>query len=295
MTPAALMTLKLKVAALRLMRTKARKGHRRKRHRRKCSHRQRQPSQTRKRGRAVSFAHWLASTGRQVDYIRGDGNCFFRALSKEMYGSEDYHAEWREAVCDLIGAHPRVFCQFVDPGPGSLERHVGFMRRPGTWATSCEIYGTATLLRREVYVLAPSPSSSPVPSTTTSRGHAEKDYHWLLFSPCSLTSKAWARSNGGGGGGGGGSGPGVKEEGEEEEEDEEGDGDDEEDKEGVHPCYLTLCLTNGNHYDRITSATPGVCNCQMDPPSLDGAAVRMDSCPRGKGWEGVEELCWRGC
>ena len=36
--------------------------------------------------------------GRQVDYIKGDGNCFFRALSKVIYNTESCHEEIRQAV-----------------------------------------------------------------------------------------------------------------------------------------------------------------------------------------------------
>ena len=180
-----------------------------------------------------------------MDYIRGDGNCFFRALSKEMYGTEDYHAEWREAVCDVIGSHPHVFRQYVDGG--KVASHVKEMRALGTWATTCEIYATATLLQREVYVLAPSPTSGDLNST---------EYNWLLFSPRSLTGSSAggsrSRLSSAGHDADGGSG-----------------------HDDVHPCYLTLCHTNGNHYDRITPLIAR-CNCEIPPPSLNGVSVLLD-------------------
>ena len=231
----------------------------------------------------------LASIGRQVDYIRGDGNCFFRALSKEMYGSEEFHAEWREAVCDVIGRHPLVFSQYVDAS--SVGSHVQDMRAAGTWATTCEIYATATLLRREVYVLAPSPPSPcSGPSPRPNPGCAEEEeeggggahYTWLLFSPRSLSGASAGGSlsrltanngagqypdddpagddRGGEGGPGGLGGPGSPPR----------DHDDE-----VHPCYLTLCHTNGNHYDRITPVFAR-CNCELPPPCLNGVSVLLD-------------------
>lgn len=178
----------------------------------------------------------LASIGRQVDYIRGDGNCYFRALSKEMYGNEDYHAEWRQAVCDVIARNPNVFAQYIDGG--DVATHVKQMRELGTWATTCEIYATSTLLERLVYVLAPTPN-------------LRNEYHWLLFSPRSLTgSRA------------GSSVSSISNDGEGSHED-------------IHPCYLTLCHTNGNHYDRITPVYAS-CNCRMPPPKLDGVSILMD-------------------
>lgn len=179
----------------------------------------------------------LASIERQLDYIRGDGNCFFRALSKEMYGSEEFHTEWRQAVVDVIESHPHVFRQYIDGE--NVQEHVADMRRAGTWATTCEIYAAATLLQREIYVLAPNPT-----------GH---EYSWLLFSPRALpgasssssTHQSTATSSSHG------------------------------QASEVHPCYLTLCYTNGNHYDRITPVFAN-CNCEMAPPSLSGLSLLVD-------------------
>ncbi|KAL8575990.1 hypothetical protein ACOMHN_052008 [Nucella lapillus] len=209
----------------------------------------------------------LADTGRQVDYIRGDGNCFFRALSKELYGSEDFHTDWREAVCDLIESHPCVFSPFVDGG--CVSKHLHLMRQLGSWATSCEIYGAATLLRREVYVLAPSHSG-------------QKEYNWLLFRPCSLVCRNKAEN------GGEGCGHEANDDDDEEEDEEGEEGEGEEEGEGIHPCYITLCLTNGNHYDRIRPLGSGLCNCQLAPPSLNRHTLLMDSTPR-RGGRGAQD------
>ncbi|KAL8624550.1 hypothetical protein ACOMHN_005851 [Nucella lapillus] len=173
----------------------------------------------------------LTAQDRQIDYIRGDGNCFFRAISKDVYGSEEYHAECRQAVCDLIQDNADHFRQYIDDS--SVTAHVTEMRVQSTWATTCEIYAAATLLGREIYVLAPL-----FPSSNT-------EYHWLLFSPRFLKGAAI-----------GGSFRGGKEE-------------------GLKPCYVTLCHTNANHYDRITPVTAR-CNCQLAPPSLNGKSVVLD-------------------
>ncbi|PVD27018.1 hypothetical protein C0Q70_12168 [Pomacea canaliculata] len=191
----------------------------------------------------------LASLERQVDYIRGDGNCFFRALSKEIYGSENFHAEWREAVVDVIECYPRIFGQYIDTN--SMTLHVREMRRLGTWATTCEIYAAATLLQHNIYVLAPD--------------HNQKEYRWLLFSPHQLTRHYTGGNNtqmhtqgksvGDFCRGHSCSTSGISS--------------------AAHHFYLTLCHTNGNHYDRIMPAFVS-CNCQLPPPSLDGATVLVD-------------------
>lgn len=56
----------------------------------------------------------LTKECRQIDYIRGDGNCFFRAVSKQLYGSERYHKTIRNLIVDLIATNKNSFAQFVD-------------------------------------------------------------------------------------------------------------------------------------------------------------------------------------
>lgn len=181
----------------------------------------------------------LASIGRKVDYIRGDGNCLFRAISKELYGTEDYHVDCRQEVCNLIEEYPNVFNQYIDGA--DVARHVEQMRVLGTWATTCEIYAVATLLQRQVYVLAPSP--------TMDSSQPSADYHWLLFSPrpvsrSSTSSASYSTADG---------------------------------SSNTKPnrCYVTLCHTNSNHYDRIAPIS-AQCNCQIPPPELNGVSILMD-------------------
>lgn len=160
----------------------------------------------------------LDKEGRCVDYIRGDGNCFFRAISKVIYGSETCHSELRQAVVDLLEKHPKEFEQFVD---GSVHEHIKSMRKLGTWATQTEIYVAATLIQRDIYVLSPD--------------HTGDVYRWLLFSPQFDYKESSV----------------------------------------YDPCYLTLCHTNGNHYDRIV-AMEEKCNCDVPPPQMMGVQGEVD-------------------
>lgn len=46
----------------------------------------------------------------------------------------------------------------------------------------------------------------------------------------------------------------------------------------AHQCYITLCNTNGNHYDRIVPFHGG-CNCFIPNPVLDGLVNELDELP----------------
>ncbi|KAL3886716.1 hypothetical protein ACJMK2_026694 [Sinanodonta woodiana] len=163
----------------------------------------------------------LMQTGRQIDYIRGDGNCFFRALSKVIYGTESCHKQIREAVVDVIQKYPKKFEAYLDLDGGGIRNHTQEMRQLGTWATQTEIYAAATLLQRDIYVLSPDPGGD--------------NYKWLLFTP--MFQYSGDISN--------------------------------------HPCFITLCHTNGNHYDRVATIE-GKCNCNIDPPELSGINASVD-------------------
>jgi len=48
--------------------------------------------------------------------VKGDGNCFYRCLSKHIYGSEDKHKDIRQKVTDHIEQNMSKFRWYID-GP----------------------------------------------------------------------------------------------------------------------------------------------------------------------------------
>lgn len=56
----------------------------------------------------------LTQENRRINYVTGDGNCFFRALSKILYGCEKYHKAVRQLVIDIIATNKSKFAQFID-------------------------------------------------------------------------------------------------------------------------------------------------------------------------------------
>ncbi|KAL8587210.1 hypothetical protein ACOMHN_013296 [Nucella lapillus] len=43
-----------------------------------------------------------------------------------------------------------------------------------------------------------------------------------------------------------------------------------------HPRYVTLCNTNGNHFDRVTPVDVDRCNCSLPAPLLKGHEASID-------------------
>ncbi len=88
---------------------------------------------------------------RRIDNIKGDGNCLFRAISKELLGHEKFHNLVRQFIVQFITTNSKQFQEYL--AKGKIEAHLQRMRNIGQWGTSVEIYGLATLLRTEVCLL----------------------------------------------------------------------------------------------------------------------------------------------
>lgn len=101
----------------------------------------------------------------------GDGNCLFRALSDQLYGSDVFHVKLRKDVCDWIERHEERYEPFVEDERG-LETHLGCMRQNGehtcifctrsylsgtvaTYGGHMELSAFAHLTKRNVKVIQP--------------------------------------------------------------------------------------------------------------------------------------------
>ena len=87
------------------------------------------------------------------DVVRGDGHCFFRALSKELTGTEDNHLLIRRAITSfmVIPENEVILARYCNVE--SMARHVSQKQidKDG-WATEVEIHVMATILQCEIYV-----------------------------------------------------------------------------------------------------------------------------------------------
>ena len=107
----------------------------------------------------------LNSMNLALDYMREDGNCFYRTISKCTTGVDAYFADIRCMVCDFMNENIVDFQQYID---GDVQQHIKKMRKNATWAESAEIFATASMLERDIYVLTPTDID-------------QDRYDWLIF------------------------------------------------------------------------------------------------------------------
>ncbi|EAU87496.1 hypothetical protein CC1G_11715 [Coprinopsis cinerea okayama7 len=96
----------------------------------------------------------LRSLGLYAANTLGDGNCLFRALSDQLYGSPSKHAQLRQDICDFIVKHKSRYEPFVEDERG-LDVHIRCMRENGTYGGHLELSSFAHMVKRNVKVIQP--------------------------------------------------------------------------------------------------------------------------------------------
>ncbi|KAH6578118.1 hypothetical protein BASA50_002281 [Batrachochytrium salamandrivorans] len=84
----------------------------------------------------------LAELGLVIKDITGDGNCLFRALSDQLYGTPTRHGQCRIDTCSHIAAYKDLYDPFIDNGD-SLEKYIAKMSKGGVYGGNMEIVAFA--------------------------------------------------------------------------------------------------------------------------------------------------------
>ena len=103
---------------------------------------------------------FLTAHGCQIDPALPDGNCPFRALTKQMTGDPSRHPELRKVLTTFISQNPQVFGRGWTIGNRSLEEHLDQVSKLGHYGTHAEIKATASLCQKPIYVATDSLSVS---------------------------------------------------------------------------------------------------------------------------------------
>jgi len=92
---------------------------------------------------------------KQCENVAGDGNCFFRTISRELSGTETNHSSLRDAVVSFMcdSSNAPAFQSYVGTLPKTYIQNSS-MSENGTWATENEIVATATILQTTIFVYA---------------------------------------------------------------------------------------------------------------------------------------------
>ena len=84
--------------------------------------------------------------------IKGDGNCFYRALSYQLFGTEDKHLMVRTILYRTENLNKKAFEPHLTNGV-SLDEHLRALVSPPSWATQVELAAAASVLGVPLYYL----------------------------------------------------------------------------------------------------------------------------------------------
>ena len=98
---------------------------------------------------------FLIRTGRKVFNIKGDGNCLFRALSHQLFGTEDHHLSLRTSLVRYELFNKQHFQGYLIPPHDrkDISSHAIYMSAPDVWGTQVVLKAAATMFGLPIYFL----------------------------------------------------------------------------------------------------------------------------------------------
>ncbi|XP_015206790.2 putative bifunctional UDP-N-acetylglucosamine transferase and deubiquitinase ALG13 isoform X1 [Lepisosteus oculatus] len=105
----------------------------------------------------MNMDDYLASIGLYRKMVARDASCLFRAVSEQLYCSQNYHQDVRKACVDFMRANRCNFEPFVE---GSFEKYLQRLEDPKETAGQVEIKALSLLFKRQ-FIIYKSPGKSP--------------------------------------------------------------------------------------------------------------------------------------
>ena len=103
-------------------------------------------------GRVVNY---LVPLKRCIDIISADGNCLFRAVAKEILGTDRYHHNLRSLVVEFMAKNPKLFSTIIgNYCSESLEQHIYRMKVDGVWGGAVELQAISSIYQVIIKVLS---------------------------------------------------------------------------------------------------------------------------------------------
>ena len=93
----------------------------------------------------------LREKGLQALDVGGSGDCFFRAISHQYYGTPEFHIAVRQAGVSYLEQHPDLFVESVSDN--SWKGYLQSMATPGTWCDNIIIQAIANQLNCIIHII----------------------------------------------------------------------------------------------------------------------------------------------
>ena len=101
-----------------------------------------------------NFKRILGEKKMGVKEVMGDGNCLFRAVSDQVFGTEEFHSQIREVCMAYMRIERDFFKQFVVGGDEYFDRYVEYKSLEGIWGDDLEIQILSEIYNRPIQLFA---------------------------------------------------------------------------------------------------------------------------------------------
>ena len=102
----------------------------------------------------TTIESFLLTNMRKIKRVLGDGNCFFRSISHQLFASEEKHHAVRSTLVRFENLNKSVFSSYLmSNNEPTIVTHINKMDRFSTWATQVEVYAASSLFQIPLYTL----------------------------------------------------------------------------------------------------------------------------------------------
>lgn len=102
----------------------------------------------------MRFRQLLAQKSLSIQAVESDGNCQFRAVSHQLYGSTQHHALIRSTVIAYLDLERDYFAQFVIDGLEKFDEYLQYKSKNGAWGDDVELQAVSEIYSRPIEIYA---------------------------------------------------------------------------------------------------------------------------------------------
>ena len=99
----------------------------------------------------------------EMEETAGDGNCFFREVSRMVHASGEFYLNVRSQLVEYLRNHWQVFEGFITNDYTSIDNYITVMSRDSRWADNAIIRATSDALNIEIHIIS---SAEDTPTIT---------------------------------------------------------------------------------------------------------------------------------
>ena len=85
----------------------------------------------------------------EIQKVSGDGNCLFRAVSDQVYGTDIHYDIIRQKCMDYLQVQKRFFEHFIE---GDFDEYIKIKRKDGTWGDDIELEALSEIYDRPIEI-----------------------------------------------------------------------------------------------------------------------------------------------